>query len=148
MILISHRGNIDCYSGHDNELEYIDKAINKGYNVEIDIRKIDNKLYLGHDIPQYEVGIDWLIKRKQYLLIHTKNIQALNYLINKDLKTFYHKDEDHVIINNCNLIWSNKISEAMSFSIIPLLSREDISNAHLYQNVFGICSDFIGTLGD
>jgi hypothetical protein len=146
MILISHRGNITSCSKRENSQDYIDEALSQGYHVEMDVRKIGDKLYLGHDIAQYETTLDWLLQRKQYLLVHTKNIDALNYLIDKDLRTFYHQNEDHVIINNCNLIWTNKLSEAKSLSIIPLLSREDIAQAMNYDSVYGICSDFIGFL--
>jgi hypothetical protein len=147
MILISHRGNIDRCSERENSPDYIDEALGKGYYIELDVRKINDKLYLGHDSPQYETTLDWLLQRNQKLFIHTKNVDALNFLIDKNLKTFYHQNEDHVIINNCNLIWSNKLSEVRSLSVIPLLSREDIAQHYYYSNVYGICSDFIGFVG-
>ena len=38
MILIAHRGNIDGPNPElENSLQYIDKAIDSGYNVEVDI---------------------------------------------------------------------------------------------------------------
>ena len=70
MKLISHRGNI---AGKNFELEnrpdYISNAIKLGYDCEIDVWLIKNKIYLGHDKNKrkmYEVKINFL-KKGQYL---------------------------------------------------------------------------------
>jgi hypothetical protein len=145
-VLISHRGNVDCsYHQEENSQDYIQKAINLGYDVEIDVRKINDKLFLGHDTPDYEVSIEWLLERNNKLWIHTKNFEALSFLIDFNLKTFYHQKENHTIINSCNLIWSHELSESNEKSIIPLLSLEDINNFD-NKKVYGICSDFISFL--
>ena len=56
MILISHRGNID---GPNSKLEnnptYIDRALDKGFNVEIDLWVYEKEFFLGHDEPTYLV---------------------------------------------------------------------------------------------
>ena len=53
MIIISHRGNL---YGPDKENEnkpgQIQKVLNLGYYVEIDVWLFDWKLYLGHDMKQ------------------------------------------------------------------------------------------------
>lgn len=142
MKLISHRGNIDSLKPDlENSPKYIDAAINLGYDVEIDIRLINDELFLGHDAPDYKITLKWLLDRKNNLWIHTKNFTALSYLIDYDIKTFYHKKEDHVIINNCNLIWSHNLYEANEKSIIPLLNISEMNNIN--YNVYGICSDFV-----
>ena len=57
MILISHRGNIN---GPKKELEnnpiYIQNAIDLGYQVEIDIWKIEDDFFLGHEAPEFQVS--------------------------------------------------------------------------------------------
>lgn len=146
-ILISHRGNINAIlPDRENSPDYIDEAIAQGYDVEMDVRFIDGKLYLGHDGPQYEVTLQWLLDRRARLWVHTKNFEALSYLINKSLRTFYHQKENHTIINHSNLIWSHELSEADKNSIIPLLSQEDIARQPVPENVYGICSDFVESL--
>jgi len=56
MILISHRGNINGkFESYENEPTYIDLALSKGYDVEIDVWYVDGLLYLGHDKPQYGI---------------------------------------------------------------------------------------------
>ena len=57
MIYISHRGNIN---GPNKKLEnnpnYITDAINKGFDVEIDVNYKNSNFYLGHDKAQYLVS--------------------------------------------------------------------------------------------
>jgi glycerophosphoryl diester phosphodiesterase len=65
MILISHRGNlIGPNPLKENSLQYIQEALDKGFDVEIDIWLNDGVFYLGHDAIQYEVTLDWLNERK------------------------------------------------------------------------------------
>lgn len=149
MILIAHRGNIDqVVPSLENKPSYIDDAIMAGYDVEIDVRLIDDELYLGHDTPDYKISLDWLLIRQDHLWVHTKNFAALSHLIDKNIRTFYHQKENHTIINNCNLIWSHELSEANEKSIIPLLSMEDIVREPIRKNVYGICSDFVKVIRD
>lgn len=143
MLLISHRGNIaGIFPERENTKSYIDEAIGLGYDVEIDVRKIVDCLYLGHDTPDYEVSLEWLIDRKSSLWIHTKNFAGLSFLIDYDLRVFFHQKEEHTIINNCNIVWSHNIQEANEKSIIPLLDIDSINDFDIKQ-VYGICSDYI-----
>lgn len=149
MILIAHRGNINqILPGRENSPSYIDDAIAKGYDVEMDVRYLGGRLFLGHDNPDHEIPLRWLLDRKDWLWVHTKNFGALQYLITQDLRIFYHQQENHTIINNCNLIWSHELSEASGKSIIPLLSEKDMENYHKYSDkVYGVCSDFVELVG-
>lgn len=150
MILISHRGNIDLVKPErENSPEYIQEAIDAGYDVEIDVRCMsDGSLYLGHDEPDYEVTEQWLIDRKDKLWVHTKNFEALSYLLDSPLRIFFHSKEDHTIIYNTKLIWSHLLVEANERSIIPLIDREAIKNADNWmdENIYGICSDYVGLI--
>lgn len=86
MIPISHRGNLD---GRIIELEnnksYIEKAIKDGYDVEIDIRFKNNSLWLGHDEPQEEISIDWLIENSNKLWIHCKDLNSIMFIRKSNL---------------------------------------------------------------
>ena len=71
MKLISHRGNINGPNSlEENKPEYIDIAINEGYDVEIDIwyNVFDDSFYLGHDETQYIITLYWLAQRMDHLL--------------------------------------------------------------------------------
>ena len=90
MKIISHRGNIDgINTDTENNPTQIDKVINMGYDVEIDLRIKDNKLFLGHDYPQYEIDIEWLNKRKDKLWVHAKDYNSVTFLKNTDLRMLF-----------------------------------------------------------
>jgi len=157
MKLISHRGNISAViPERENSQMYIQEAIDAGYDVEIDVRYINGILYLGHDQPEYAIELSWLIERKHSLWIHTKNYAALSFLIELNLRVFFHQKEEHTIINHCNMIWSHNLMEADSRSVVPLISLQDITDAKndVYpgfsaarlKHVYGVCSDFISEL--
>lgn len=142
MILISHRGNINGENPNlENTPDYIDKAISLGYDVEIDIWKTIDGLYLGHDEPVFPIELDWLIKRKNYLWIHCKNFESLTELVQTKLRVFYHQKEEYTIISDNN-IWAHNIETADKKCIIPLLSQNEIEN-WIPTDVYGVCSDYI-----
>ena len=69
MILISHRGNIyKKIQKLENNPDYIDSALNQGFDVEIDIRFLDNKYWLGHDFCQFEISLNWIKNRKKKIM--------------------------------------------------------------------------------
>jgi hypothetical protein len=139
MIFISHRGNIDGQNPErENSPSYIDETISLGYGVEIDIWFKDNKLFLGHDEPQYETSIDWLEKRKEHLWVHCKNIEALVELINTKVNCFFHY-EDEVTLTSNSTIWAfpGKQPIKKSIAVLPERNNDDLSVC------IGICSDFI-----
>tara|TARA_R110000744_G_scaffold342881_5_gene448107 strand:+ start:6791 stop:7234 length:444 start_codon:yes stop_codon:yes gene_type:complete len=147
MILISHRGNVNgTIPNRENTKVYIQDAIDLGYDVEVDIRFSDGKFWLGHDTPQYEVGLQWLLDRNDKLWVHCKNFQALTNLINTKLKVFYHTNEEYTIISNL-YIWAHNIKNVDNRCIVPLLSRGDLKNWKSVD-VHGICSDYVGVWND
>lgn len=150
MILISHRGNINTVNlERENTKSYIQEAIDLGYDVEIDVRYADGKFWLGHDEPDYEVELEWLLERKNNLWIHCKNFLSLARLINTNLRIFYHQDENHTIIGNTKAIWSHDIDDANHQSIIPLIDIDSVNSfKNFNQKYYGICSDFIKQVGD
>ena len=67
MRLISHRGNINGKQPHlENEPKYVNDALKKGYDVEIDLWFVDGFFWLGHDKPQYEKALNWLTRRSNH----------------------------------------------------------------------------------
>ena len=138
MILISHRGNLNgrVIENENNPL-YIDRALGKGYDVEIDVWYEDSKWYLGHDNPQYEIELDYL--KNQSLWCHAKNIEALYEMTShSDIHSFWHQEDD-VTLTSRNFIWTypgKKLTEA-SICVLPEKNNE------ISKKVLGICSDFV-----
>lgn len=146
MKLIAHRGNIDGPNPEkENSPEYIEQAINLGYDAEIDVWFVDNKIWLGHDHPQYDLGQlysegwnEFLIKNSHKLWVHCKNIEALGKLFcYRDLNVFWH-DADAVVLTSKNFLWTFPNQQLLPKSICVMPEKGingDISSC------FGICSD-------
>lgn len=73
----------------ENHPDYIDEAISQNFVVEIDVRLIKNKIYLGHDNPDYEIPLSYLLSRRDFLIIHAKNTDILPILLENDLHCFF-----------------------------------------------------------
>ena len=120
MIYISHRGNIKNVNTElENSPIYISEALGQGYHVEIDLWRVDNILYLGHDEPQYKIHQDFL--NNKYFYVHCKNDDALLFM-------------------SKNIIWVHPSAPLLedSICVLPEISRNsDLSLC------YGICSDYI-----
>lgn len=143
---ISHRGNISGSKSAkfgENNPKSIDFIIdNFNLDVEIDIWMIDGSLYLGHDVPQYQISFEFLKNRKSKLWIHAKNLEALDFFISKDFNYFWHENDSYTLTSK-NYIWTyphikNYLTKN-SIAVMPeLVPKWDLSTC------YGICSDFIG----
>jgi hypothetical protein len=141
MILISHRGNINGPIPEvENKPEYIEDTIRLGYDVEIDVWVIENKIYLGHDTPQYLVDKMWLYLYKNSLWLHCKNVEAVSYF-SSDLKSFnyFWHENDTVTLTSKKYIWAypGKQPIKTSIAVMPEINNDNINEC------IGICSDYI-----
>lgn len=137
-ILISHRGNINGRNPDlENHPDYIQKALDLGYHVEVDVWYVNDKWYLGHDEPQYEINQNFL--KNGSIWCHAKNLEALNNMVYKSFIHFWHQNDDYTITSNA-YIWTypNKQLLENCIAVLPELYPDwDISKA------IGICSDYI-----
>ena len=137
MIFISHRGNINGINKKfENNPIYIQSAINKGYNVEIDVW-YKNAFFLGHDRPQFKVSQKFLENKKFWC--HAKNLEALEKLQKIKTKYFWHQEDDYTLTSN-EYIWTypgKKLSKK-SICVLPELNKKKLT-----KSISGICSDFI-----
>lgn len=145
MKIISHRGNLEGPNFElENTQEYVDIALENNFDVEIDLWKIKNKFFLGHDEPLNEVSLDWLENRKKNLWIHTKNFHAFESLleIKRNFIFFYYTKEPLVLVSN-GKIWTHspkKIVNPQNY-IMPLLGEKDVLKSN-FKNWFGVCTDY------
>lgn len=141
MILISHRGNIDGRLPNlENSPDYIDAAIEMGFDVEIDVRLINGNLWLGHDTHEYKITTDWLINRSDYLWIHCKDMVTLNYFTEyaESYHYFYHANDDATITSGgFNWVHPNIQPIDNGIAVLPEIHNWDVSNC------LGVCSDEI-----
>ena len=156
MKLIAHRGNTNGPKPlEENSPDYIDLAISKGFDVEVDIRydTFDKNFYLGHDEAQYIVTSYWLAERMQNLWVHCKNLDALYEFSNNrgGYNYFWHQTDNFTLTNN-NYIWTYPGLPYTPRSIIVMPESvmgdnkfEQIVDFKVY-NCYAICSDYVGLL--
>ena len=141
MILIAHRGNINGkIEKFENNPNYIDSAIEQGYDVEIDVWYHQHEFWLGHDEPSYEVSLKWLTDRKDFLWIHCKDLITIDMLRdlqihNKtDLHYFFHDEDDCTITSKGDLwVYPGKQPVKNSIAVMPEWHDDDVS---LCRNLF------------
>lgn len=135
MKIISHRGNLNGRTLKENHPEYIRTALEKGFDVEVDVRFINNIWYLGHDDPEYEVNFKFL--QTSNLWVHAKTIQTAAKLFNTGLHYFYHNN-DFITLTSCNYLWTYPGQELTPYSICVLIKYP----TRLVEGCFGVCTDF------
>ena len=140
MKLIAHRGNLNGPNpDKENHPDYINKAIGSGYNVEIDVWFINDKWYLGHDNPTYEIKYNFLFDSRFWL--HAKNGEAFDKLLkdkNYNFNVFWHTTEDWVLTSK-GYIWTypNKFLYENSICVMPELGYNGNLNV-----CAAICTDY------
>jgi hypothetical protein len=142
MILISHRGNTTGEDPQENKPSFIDQAIKKGFDVEVDVWLKDKDLFLGHDNPQYPIDLQFLKSRP--LWCHAKDFKALNFMLDNNITCFWHEEDQYTITSN-NQIWTYPLKKVEKRSIIVCKTLED-SREYAKRHIFGICSDYVGII--
>jgi hypothetical protein len=106
-LFIAHRGNTNgpnCMM--ENTPDHIMSALDKGYDVEIDLWYASNSLWLGHDKPEWKIGASFIYLPG--LWIHAKNIEALQWLNARNdgpsLNYFWHQTDDYTLTSK-GFIW-------------------------------------------
>ena len=145
MKLIAHRGNLDGPNKEtENNPNQIDKCIELGYDVEIDLRydELSKNIWLGHDLPQYPITWDWLNKRYDKLWIHCKDFMVLNKFSfgNNQYNYFWHQEDDFTLTSK-GYIWTYPGKETGIRSVLVNLNGDNID-----QECYGICSDYVNNL--
>jgi len=141
MFYISHRGNIDGKNPSlENQPDYVEGALKLGYLVEVDIWYHENQWYLGHDEPTYRVDYSWL--SKELLVLHCKNIEALQKLVEIDNPhdNYFWHERDAVTMTSQGWIWAYpdvRVNSPKAIAVLPELKGTDVSGFG------GICSDVI-----
>lgn len=137
MLIIAHRGLLDGPSQFlENTPEQIDYALKLGFDAEIDLHINDGKYFLGHDEPQYEIDLSWLLEREEYLWIHCKNIEALLTMRKTFTNFFWHENDTVTLTSKC-FIWAYPGKQPIknSIAVLPELNNDPVTDC------FGICTD-------
>ena len=134
MIIISHRGNLTGSNlESENHPNQIIKSLGEGFDVEIDVWFKDEKWFLGHDEPKHELNWSFILKYKNKLWVHTKNLESVNKLQHTDTNWFWHQ-EDYVTLTSKGYVWCFPGYETEGGIMVDHGQKTD-------KKILGICTD-------
>tara|TARA_R110002020_G_scaffold182598_2_gene378233 strand:+ start:549 stop:983 length:435 start_codon:yes stop_codon:yes gene_type:complete len=140
MLLIAHRGNINGpVPDNENTLEYILKALDLGYNVEVDVWKTSSGLYFGHDEPTNPFAMRDLQQYNDRIWYHCKDVDTLLYFTDTNNIYFFHQNDDVTLTSN-GFLWTYPEKKLTNKSICL---KPDVYNYDIPSDIYGICSDYI-----
>ena len=140
MKLIAHRGNTDGEKKSlENSIDYIQDAIDQGFDAEIDVWGKDDSVYLGHDKPQYKCPMSFLISNSSKLWIHCKNLEAMHTLREFESLNFFWHEKDKFTLTSKSFIWTYPGNKACNKSVIVMRNIKE----HNGEICFGICADHL-----
>jgi hypothetical protein len=137
---IAHRGNLEGPNPErENDPKYIMEAIEGGFEVEVDVWKIEEGLYLGHDYPQYPTSLEFLQNPKFWC--HAKNLEALTFMLAHSIRCFSHDKDNYVIISDGNILaLPGKPLNQQTICVMP--EWVNYTNSEL-KECLGICTDHL-----
>ena len=139
MFFISHRGNINGPEvNKENSIDYINSAIDKGYDVEVDVWFKKGEFYLGHDEPMYRVDKKYLLNNK--IWCHCKNLDSMINLKKVGAHYFWHQNDDYTLTSK-GFAWTYPGKKLFNNSICVL--PEWFKEINIDYQFKGICSDYI-----
>jgi len=147
MKIIAHRANIGGSNPEvENHPDQIDKCLEEGYDVEIDLRyhKSTETLWLGHDEPQYKVTWWWLAKRHENLWIHCKDLDTATEMSKNTsgYNYFWHHEDDYTLTSK-RLIWAYPGKPYSSHTVIVMPEWNNMDWDMLrVTNCYGVCTDY------
>ena len=143
MFIIAHRANLNGPNKEtENKPEQIQLCILKGYHCEIDVWLINDKLFLGHDEPQYEINLTFILNNVTKLWCHCKHLESFQYLLKfKEINCFFHNVDDYVLTSHL-YIWTYPGKQVPEENCIVVMPEWD-KNIKYNKNISGICTDYV-----
>ncbi len=143
--LIAHRGNTQGPNpAEENKREYLDKAMEQGYQVEADVwyNKEDGEYYLGHDKPQYKTSLGFL--KNGLIWKHCKTVETLAELRDKDNDVhgdcFFHQTDD-VTLTSSNTLWVYPDKPTFGPDAVAVLPTNPHKMMRANPKLLGLCLD-------
>lgn len=137
MKLIAHRGNLyGPNPDRENKPDTIRKAIDLGFDCEIDVWYVENRYFLGHDYPETEIPYAFLEFYSEHLWIHCKHLESLIQLKDK-FNCFYH-DKDLYTLTSRGILWGNINSPTHSLAVQVMPEKSGVFSSYCYA----ICTDY------
>jgi hypothetical protein len=143
MKLIAHRGlTTGPNKNFENQPNQIKLAIEQGFDCEVDLWVFENRLYLGHDRPQYNITEQFL--KQPGLWIHCKHLPALEYCQNDIKLNYFWHETDAYTLTSKGYIWTYPDKQVGKFGIMVMPEWEDPTfEKTKLIDCFAICSDYV-----
>lgn len=145
--LIAHRGNtVGVKDDRENNPTYIEYALEMGYNVEVDIWKLGDMFWLGHDMAQWPLNNDICNRlfQNQSIWWHAKNKDALEDLVNRENINVFAHENDKFAFTSKGYIWTcnQQIVGPKVVHMLVDVDQEKLRTSALQRtNLAGICCD-------
>ena len=144
MIYIAHRGLMDGPSKElENRPDQIKKALNLGYDCEIDVRYIEGEWFLGHDNPDYPIDFNFL--QQDRLWLHAKNLDALYILTAFNRLNYFWHQEDDFTLTSQGYIWTYP-GKPLTKDSVCVMPEWNSNILEFNEDCYGVCSDFVGQM--
>jgi hypothetical protein len=137
MKIIAHRGNLNGSNpAFENQPNYLIKAVENGFDVEVDVWVIDGQYFLGHDNPSYKVSLEFLYSLPGWF--HAKNINAMEQMKADNLHYFWHQTDNYTLTSK-GIPWCFP-GYVNRYGICVLSDKTNINIKSI--RCFGICTDY------
>ena len=150
MKIIAHRGLIDGPDVNlENRPQQIEQTILHGFDCEIDVWRVKDKWFLGHDHADYQVNDDFI--SQEGLWLHCKNLDAFLALseCGADYNYFWHQNDDFTLTSR-HYIWTYPGKELTRNSIaVQPEARDDWWIwVKACKNIAGVCTKYVSQFLD
>lgn len=141
--LIAYRGNFEGHKPYFiNKPEYVDIALQYGYDAMVDVWIRDGEFWLGHDTPRYEVSESFLELNGMWC--RAMNIETFDKLLqNQNIHSFIVMKDDPQTLTSRNVIWSTNPIEMITNTVF---FDPDLSDPYEDIPFYGVCSNFVKEL--
>ncbi len=143
--LIAHRGNTQGPNpAEENKPEYLQKALDQGFQVETDVWYKDGDYYLGHDEPQYKTTIKFL--ENDHIWKHCKTVETLAKLLDEDDglgvcgDSFFHQNDD-VTLTSFDSLWTYPDKPTFGSNAVAVLPTNPHKMMRDNPELSGLCLD-------
>ncbi len=136
MILIAHRGNVEGpQPALENTVPYIESALERGFDVEVDVWFRDRKMWLGHDKPETAIDIDYL--KNPHIWVHAKDGEGL-YIMQQEgsIHCFFIQDKGMTFTSN-GVIYGYPEAGLPVGSIAICIEVQPLDKL-----ILGVCTDY------
>ena len=135
MKIISHRGNLEGrIETKENNPDYIKRAL-QFFDVEIDLWLYENRFYLGHDEPQYQIDLNFL--KNERLWVHAKSMKTAEFLYKQPLIHWFWHETDKMTLTSKGYIWCFPGYSCKDCIIVD----KDGRTPSCSDDIWGVCTD-------